>query len=340
MAISAYSADSPAQQPASVRRRLQAYFIVYWRGDSLSDGNFLAGMTLDDIRGNDILEGDVLFPLCAARDGAIIVRGRFVFRGTSLAVSVPEFDADIIEPTILPIEVAVALLPAGVETLDLVEHLSGIRRLSRSQGELLEICIGNTEATRHWKPPETTNTDDFEFPPAIRLPNLPRLFHAIAFHKGIVEGAPEPVVAARRERTFQPRHVDFDRVGVESKAIGNLGEEFVVDFERGSLEDAGRSDLAEKVQRVSETLGDGAGYDVLSYSIDGEERFIEVKTTTGGKRTPFFVTLNEVEFSETHADRYRLYRIFSVRNRPRFFVLEGSLRKAVRLEPVHFRACF
>ena len=40
--------------------------------------------------------------------------------------------------------------------------------------------------------------------------------------------------------------------------------------------------LAARVDRVSETRGDGLGYDVLSFETSGRERLIEVKTTNYG----------------------------------------------------------
>jgi hypothetical protein len=43
--------------------------------------------------------------------------------------------------------------------------------------------------------------------------------------------------------------------------------------------------------------GDGAGYDILSFDPSGKERLIEVKTTNGAAKTPFFLTRNEHETS-------------------------------------------
>jgi hypothetical protein len=46
---------------------------------------------------------------------------------------------------------------------------------------------------------------------------------------------------------------------------------------------------------VSETVGDGLGYDVLSVeAVDESEKLIEVKTTGLGKYTLFYVTGVEV----------------------------------------------
>ncbi len=48
--------------------------------------------------------------------------------------------------------------------------------------------------------------------------------------------------------------------------MARLGEQFVVEIERKRLLEARRDDLAAKVEWVAETLGDGLGYDVLSFN--------------------------------------------------------------------------
>ncbi len=111
----------------------------------------------------------------------------------------------------------------------------------------------------------------------------------------------------------------------------------MLEFERTRLRNNGRDDLAEKVTRISESLGDGAGYDILSFENDGRERYVEVKTTSLGMHAPFLVSVNEVEFSEQHCEQYWLYRVFNVAKQPTLFVVRGSLRKCC-LEPTQFRA--
>jgi hypothetical protein len=61
----------------------------------------------------------------------------------------------------------------------------------------------------------------------------------------------------------------------------------VLKHERERLDSAGRSDLASKALHIAELEGDGAGYDVRSFELDGTPRFIEVKTTRGGKQEDF-----------------------------------------------------
>jgi hypothetical protein len=43
----------------------------------------------------------------------------------------------------------------------------------------------------------------------------------------------------------------------------------------------------------------------------GEEIHIEVKTTSGPLRTPFFMSAAEVEYAKICPSRYKIYRIYS-----------------------------
>jgi len=115
-------------------------------------------------------------------------------------------------------------------------------------------------------------------------------------------------------------------------------ERFVLNFERARLLHEGRDKLAADVEQVSVTRGDYEGFDVLSFEISGTERLIEVKTTTFGRMTPFFVSRNQVEVSDREKERYHVYRLFRFRDDPRFFSLRGSIRSNFELSPSQFRA--
>src|SRR5262245_58490218 len=82
-----------------------------------------------------------------------------------------------------------------------------------------------------------------------------------------------------------------------NRELGRAGEERVLSHERASLLAAGRADLAESIRWVSHLDGDRAGYDIKSFDIDGGNRLIEVKTTNGWERTPFYITRNLVVFT-------------------------------------------
>lgn len=136
-----------------------------------------------------------------------------------------------------------------------------------------------------------------------------------------------------RERPQPRRGVDYLAIEAKNRSLGAAGEEFVLRFERARLVRAGKEKLANKVERVSETRGDGLGYDVLSFEVSGQDRLIEVKTTAFGPATPFFVTRNEVALSAAEREKFHLYRAYNFRKSPRVFGRSGPLRECFALDP-------
>lgn len=141
-------------------------------------------------------------------------------------------------------------------------------------------------------------------------------------------------------RDYAPIKRDYLAREARNTTLGIAGEEFVVRFEHWRLHQLGKTKLADRVEHVSQTKGDGLGYDVLSFDTNGKERFIEVKTTAFAKETPFFVTRNELDFSKDASDHFVLCRLFEFRQTPRFFALNGALDQHCSLDPVTYRASF
>ena len=133
-----------------------------------------------------------------------------------------------------------------------------------------------------------------------------------------------------------------DYIGREAQnaSLGLAGEEFVVDYERWRLKSAGHKKLADNVEHVSKTRGDGLGFDVRSFDHDGKDRLIEVKTTSFGKETPFYITKFEVEFSRNQSDYFHLYRVFEFRKEPRLFSLKGAVDTHCHLDPITYQGRF
>jgi hypothetical protein len=144
--------------------------------------------------------------------------------------------------------------------------------------------------------------------------------------------------ALRRYAARRPRLVNYLEIEARNRSLGMAGEEFVVRFEQARLIRASRERLASKIDHLSRTQGDGAGFDILSFEATGAERLIEVKTTRNGKETPFFLSKNEVEVSRESAEKYHLYRVFEWRTRPRLFTLAGSLAKTCDMEASQYVA--
>lgn len=154
---------------------------------------------------------------------------------------------------------------------------------------------------------------------------------------------PPPVMEFSRDQEFlqAARRVDFTQLEYQNRRLGVAGERIVAHRERLRLTTVGRGDLAEKVEHVSLTQGDGMGYDVLSYNDDGQEKYIEVKTTRLGPYWPSIVTRNEVEFSEVESDRFELHRVFAFNEKKStagLYILEGAISNSFSLDPTEFKA--
>jgi hypothetical protein len=139
----------------------------------------------------------------------------------------------------------------------------------------------------------------------------------------------------RLVRKFDPAERD-----ARNRTLGKQGEELVLEHERARLLANGRKDLERKLEWTSEVRGDGAGYDIRSFELDGKERLIEVKTTNGSALTPFFLSENERAFSEERPDAFRLLRLHDFREKPTAFELMPPLDQWVKLMPANYRASF
>jgi hypothetical protein len=146
-------------------------------------------------------------------------------------------------------------------------------------------------------------------------------------------GVPEDI--RRIARKYDPVLRDL-----HNRQLGIAGERRIYEREIELLKKGDRLDLAKKVEWTSQEQGDGAGYDIKSFSADGTENFIEVKTTFGSKRTPFYISDNEVEFSREAAHRYKLTRLYDFRREPKLYELRAPLDSFVFLSPVVYRAGF
>jgi hypothetical protein len=150
-----------------------------------------------------------------------------------------------------------------------------------------------------------------------------------------VANEPIPERLRRLVQKFDP--VERDHL---NRTLGKAGEAFVVDLERRRLTQADRSDLARKVRWIASEDGDGAGYDVLSFNPAGSERLIEVKTTNGAARTPFFLSRNERALATERPTDWQIYRVHLFAKGPRIFTIAPPLENTVRLRTETWRASF
>ncbi|OYJ37810.1 hypothetical protein CI737_18700 [Escherichia coli] len=108
--------------------------------------------------------------------------------------------------------------------------------------------------------------------------------------------------ASLRQRL--PRKFDYAARDEANRKLGRAGEQWVIGYEQQRLTELGHPELFQRLDWVSDTQGDGAGFDILSFEEDAHERFIEVKTTNGGVGSSFLVSHNELEFSKEAGDQF------------------------------------
>jgi hypothetical protein len=153
-----------------------------------------------------------------------------------------------------------------------------------------------------------------------------------------LRNAPPPVEAAK----YMAIARRFDAAGRDerNRALGAAGEERLLLHERVSLRQNGRDDLAAKVRWTSKEDGDGAGYDIASFTPDGAPRLIEVKTTNGWDRTPFHISRNELQVAQDRRENWCLVRLYNFARAPKAFELRPPLDAHVSLMPTSFQADF
>lgn len=169
---------------------------------------------------------------------------------------------------------------------------------------------------------------------ALRAPAAP--IGALDFSSA---STPAIIFPERSKSTFTTGgRPDYAAIEARNRALGLAGELAVADLEYRRLVKAGKNKLAGRIEHVSQTRGDGDGFDILSFEEGGQERLIEVKTTRSRAETPFFVSSNELKVSREHAHFYHLIRVFDFEHEPAWFPLSGSLDASCVLEPNDFMA--
>ncbi|WP_315745470.1 MULTISPECIES: DUF3883 domain-containing protein [unclassified Bradyrhizobium] len=116
-----------------------------------------------------------------------------------------------------------------------------------------------------------------------------------------------------RLRKVHHRRVNIDEMLENRNRIGKLSEAYALRWEKERLHGAGHAKLVKKIKDCRDRPG--CGYDFLSHSEPGKERFIEVKSagklrTSQGYR--FFLSDTEHRVSRTAdaKDNYYFYLVF------------------------------
>lgn len=110
---------------------------------------------------------------------------------------------------------------------------------------------------------------------------------------------------------YNNKNINFEGEIRKNTELGKKGEDIVVEYEKSNLKIEGREDLAEKVVATREIAGNAEKFDILSYDKQGNEKYIEVKTTKGGFNNIFHISESEVKFSHQYGAKYYLYRVYN-----------------------------
>ena len=138
---------------------------------------------------------------------------------------------------------------------------------------------------------------------------------------------------------------NMNRILDNKKIKGTRGEEIIMKAEREKLLKLKRPDLAERVQWKSREV-DGLGYDIESYETDDDGKneriiFIEVKSTSEDKLSPFFVSQNEINVSKEKGDNYYIYRVYDLKPNNKcigFYRICGDIEQNFDLTPQVYMA--
>jgi hypothetical protein len=175
-------------------------------------------------------------------------------------------------------------------------------------------------------PGESTSPTNMAIPHGLILVAIPKA------------GGRRAGLSTTRYRKLPP--VDYAEQDARNRQLGQAGEQAVMEMERLKLRDLGRADLSEKIVHVSKVEGNGAGYDIRSYTEGGDVKFIEVKTTRAGEQAPFYMSLSETRFAAEHLDSYYIYRVFEFDKDTcsgKYFIGKGDLHLNFSFEAVQFK---
>ena len=141
----------------------------------------------------------------------------------------------------------------------------------------------------------------------------------------------------KRKKVYSSK-IDYVSKAKQDQEKGLYAEELVYHYEKQHLKKQGQTDLANNVKWVAKEA-DGYGYDILSFDLDGTEKYIEVKSTSLGKNTPFDITKNEVETSNKYKNQYWIYRLYHIDQAlPHFYKFQGEIEKHFFIEPTSYKA--
>ncbi len=138
---------------------------------------------------------------------------------------------------------------------------------------------------------------------------------------------------------------NYVRQARRNTIVGDRGEEIVMRIEKEILNKANRHDLAEKVDRVSAD-DDWLGYDIHSFTPDGQDKYIEVKATTlpFTIRPFFYISANEYNEGLKKKEQYYICWVFATASeKPDYWYIQnpfGLPPEKITIKPRSYSVSF
>lgn len=154
----------------------------------------------------------------------------------------------------------------------------------------------------------------------------------------LIEGE-TPKKQKPRKKSVRGGKTDYIQKAKQTKEIGDIGEEIVLLNEKKRLLNLG---ITKDPIQVSDE-NDGLGYDIISFDKNGNEIYIEVKTTTGGQNSAFDISNNEVEVSKKKGESFFIYRLYNLDKKLKsanLYKINGSVSNHFDLLPTGFKAYY
>jgi hypothetical protein len=144
------------------------------------------------------------------------------------------------------------------------------------------------------------------------------------------------IISTSAKKSLPSNDIDFyEHLHKYQSKIGEMGEQYVLNIEKNKLKN---TEYINRIRQVSQD-DNSAGYDILSYELDGTELYIEVKTTDKNYDS-FFITQNELDKSiayESAGKKCIIYRVINILSNPSHSIIE-NITKEFMLQPVVWKA--
>ena len=126
---------------------------------------------------------------------------------------------------------------------------------------------------------------------------------------------------------------------------GIQGENYVYKYEVNKLKKHGRDDLAKKVVKQCEDKTCFPGYDIKSFDIDGNEIYIEVKSSKSMSKKNFYISSNEIKAAKKYKKNYFIYRVVNSLTNPKIpYRIPDPLKRRkegqIKIEPHTYEISF